>query len=86
MPDWLGNVPPDRFPFLKAVVEGFDQILDTQIQRPSANVEKRPDPLESAMGVSTYWSKSSFENFEYQYPDADEVMPARKRFKASPGH
>jgi len=61
-PDWLDTIPSERFPGLKIAVERFDSILDMQIQRLSRGLERHPDPMESAMGISARWSMSSLES------------------------
>ena len=62
LPDWLDTLLPERVPVLKTVVERFDSVLDTQIQRLSGGIGRHPDPMESAVGISAHWSISSLES------------------------
>lgn len=68
LPDWLDTIPPERIPVLRTVVERFDRILDTQIQRLSRGTGRHPDPMESAIGISAHWSMSSLENSAKGHP------------------
>ena len=85
LPDWLDNVPADRLSFLKVTLDRFDQILDAQIQRLSRGVEKnQPDPMESAVGVSAFWSESSsLQGLGERPPSPTASTRARKRLKVS---
>ena len=60
--DWFDTILPEQFPGLKTAVEGFDGILDMQIQRLSQGIGWHPDPMESAIGISAHWSTSSLED------------------------
>ena len=73
LPDWLDTIPPERFPVLKTVIERFDSILDTQIQRLSRGIGRHPDPMESAIGIAAHWSMSSLENPAKSHPSFSTV-------------
>ena len=73
LPDWLDTIPPERFPVLKTVVEQFSSILDTQIRRLSQGVDKRPDPIESAVGLSAQWPMSSLESLRSHQTSSNMV-------------
>ena len=62
LPDWLDNIPPNRFQSLKNAVEQFSNTLDSEIGLALKSIKRLPDPLESAVGLSAQWSKSTIEN------------------------
>jgi hypothetical protein len=77
LPDWLDTILPDRYPALKLAAEQLNSELDAQIRRFVQGVDRRPDPMESAIGVSAHWSASSFGNAPVLH-SLDATAPAHR--------
>ncbi|KAH8593072.1 hypothetical protein B0O99DRAFT_516281 [Bisporella sp. PMI_857] len=68
LPDWLHDIPPSRIPALRNAVEQFSTALDSQIRLASKNMKRQPDPIESSVGISAYWSCSTVDRAAWSQP------------------
>jgi hypothetical protein len=68
LPDWLHDIPPSRILALRNAVEQFSTALDSQIRVASKKMKRQPDPIESSVGISAYWSCSTVDKATWSQP------------------
>jgi hypothetical protein len=68
-------------------VEQFDSALDELIGRVVKGIRRLPDPMESAVGLSAYWSSSTLEKGAcsqgFHGGDGGVYLPARTELGSS---